>query len=156
MSSDVFVYLDTVQFSKNGLQNRNQIKTAQGPGWLTIPVQQSLGQTIIQTQAADSSIFRKHFRTLEMNYAGSPGFKLWKGELEALLMSCSTSLVDAAIDTTEWMLSKLNIGSRRLRASELQGIGGKASELVASICGSLGATFYLSGSGALSYLETKD
>ena len=28
LASDLFVYLDTVQFQKNGVQNRNQVKTA--------------------------------------------------------------------------------------------------------------------------------
>ena len=36
--ADVFVLLDTVQFKKNEWQNRNRIKTAQGPQWLTVPV----------------------------------------------------------------------------------------------------------------------
>ena len=41
LKSDVFVILDNVQFTKNGLTNRNQIKTPEGPGWLTLPVVQS-------------------------------------------------------------------------------------------------------------------
>ena len=35
--SDVFVFYDDVQFDKHGWRNRNRIKTANGPGWLTIP-----------------------------------------------------------------------------------------------------------------------
>ena len=35
LQSDIFVILDDVQFQKNGLQNRNQIKTPQGKAWLT-------------------------------------------------------------------------------------------------------------------------
>jgi len=53
MSADIFVYLDTVQFSKNGLQNRNQIKTAQGPAWLSVPVRHQFGQEIRETLIAD-------------------------------------------------------------------------------------------------------
>ncbi|MCW3077781.1 MAG: hypothetical protein JWO32_2390, partial [Bacteroidetes bacterium] len=46
--SDAFVILDNVQFTKNGYTNRNQIKTPQGPLWLTLPVIQSgkFGQNI--------------------------------------------------------------------------------------------------------------
>ena len=36
--ADAFVLLDTVQYKKNEWQNRNRIKTAQGPQWLTVPV----------------------------------------------------------------------------------------------------------------------
>src|SRR5262249_2175495 len=33
---DVWVHLDSVPFQKNGVQNRNRIKTPQGPCWLTV------------------------------------------------------------------------------------------------------------------------
>jgi hypothetical protein len=39
-ASDIFIYLDTVQFEKNSFTNRNRVKTANGPIWLTVPVQQ--------------------------------------------------------------------------------------------------------------------
>ncbi len=36
--SDLFIFLDNVQFERNSFTNRNQIKTANGPVWLTVPV----------------------------------------------------------------------------------------------------------------------
>ena len=45
-NADLFIFLDTVAFQKNGIQNRNKIKTAQGGQWLTVPVRQNLGQKI--------------------------------------------------------------------------------------------------------------
>ena len=44
--ADVFVLLDTVQYEKNGWQNRNRIKTREGPSWLTVPVHAPLGAAI--------------------------------------------------------------------------------------------------------------
>ena len=38
MSSEIFVFLDDVQFEKNGWHNRNKIKTSTGDIWLTVPV----------------------------------------------------------------------------------------------------------------------
>ena len=40
---DIFIVLDNVDFQKNGLQNRNQIKTDKGYQWLTVPVEHKLG-----------------------------------------------------------------------------------------------------------------
>ena len=37
-SSEKFVFLDDVQFEKNGFQNRNKIRTYDGEMWLTVPV----------------------------------------------------------------------------------------------------------------------
>jgi hypothetical protein len=158
MTADVFVYLDTVQFSKNGLQNRNQIKTAQGPLWLTLPVSQHLGQSIRETRLADARAPVKHFKTLTANYARTAGFQRWKGELEAVFTQPGTSLCDLAIASTEWMLQKLGAVSRRVRASELAGLdpGLQASKLVAGICQLLGARGYLTGRGALEYMQPAD
>jgi hypothetical protein len=36
--ADLFIFYDDVQYDKHGWRNRNQIKTAQGKQWITIPV----------------------------------------------------------------------------------------------------------------------
>jgi hypothetical protein len=156
MSADIFVYLDSVQFSKNGVQNRNQIKTAQGPLWLTIPVQNHLGQLLKDTRLADPRATRKHWKTIKTSYAHTSGFARWKDELQQLLDRDSEFLEELAIDSTEWMLSKLNVSNSRLKASEIDGVGGEASKLIASICRALGAKSYLTGTGALAYLNHND
>lgn len=156
MSADIFVYLDTVQFSKNGLQNRNQIKTANGPLWLTVPVKHQLGHSIAATEIADNRATEKHWKTLTAAYSRTPGFELWRDELRNLLTTPRHSLANVAIASTEWMLEKLNVNTKRMLASELPGVKGKASELVASICKALGATEYLTGTGALAYMNLSD
>jgi hypothetical protein len=156
MSADIFVYLDTVQFTKNGLQNRNQIKTDRGAVWLTIPVKHHFGQRICDVEIADRKATRKHLKTIAANYNHSPGFPTWKTEVSELLEKEFSLLVDVAIGSTEWLLSKLHISTKRIRASELAGIEGESSKLVASICKTLGASSYLSGSGALAYLDHDD
>ena len=156
LSADIFVYLDSVQFSKNGVQNRNQIKTAQGPLWLTIPVRNHLGQLLNDTKVAEPGATRKHWKTIRASYARTPGFARWQAELEHLLDRDTEFLLEPSIDSTEWMLSKLNVRTERIKASELDGISGEASKLVASICGALRATSYLTGTGALAYLDERD
>jgi hypothetical protein len=156
MSADIFVYLDTVQFSKNGLQNRNQIKTAQGPLWLTIPVKHELGRSISDIEIADLRGTEKHWKTLVTSYGRTAGFKRWGDELQALLTKKSGSLADIAIASTEWMLRKLQVQAKRMRASEIPEAHGHASELIASICQTLGASEYLTGTGALAYMNPKD
>ena len=156
MSADIFVYLDTVQFSKNGVQNRNQIKTARGPQWLTLAVKHELGQSIRDTQLADANATTKHWKTLQANYARTPGFGRWKDELQELLNQQWQTLDQIGIASTEWMIDKLGIDNKRVRASEIAGTHGRASELVASICKALGSDQYLTGTGALAYLQLDD
>lgn len=156
MSADIFIYLDTVQFSKNGLQNRNQIKTVNGALWLTVPVKHELGKSIRAIEIADRRTPAKHWKTLQANYSQSLGFKRWHEDLRSLLHDGATSLAELTIASTEWMLEKLTIKTKRMRASELTGIEGQASKLVASICAALGADTYLTGTGALEYMEPQD
>ena len=156
MSADIFVYLDTVQFSKNGVQNRNQIKTSQGAQWLTVAVKHELGQSIRDTPLADTNATVKHWKTLQANYARTPGFQRWKDELQELLHHEYRTLDEVAIASTEWMIDKLGVNNKRLRASEIRGTHGRASELVASICEALEADQYLTGTGALAYLQADD
>ncbi len=156
MSADTFVYLDTVQFSKNGFQNRNQLKSERGPVWLTAPVRHHFGQAILETKVTDPSVLRSHFRTLEANYASTPGFQRWKSELQLLLETQEDELCSIVIAVTEWLLQKLGVSTRRVRASEIRGAAGRGSALVASICKSLGATAYLTGTGGLAYMDVSD
>jgi hypothetical protein len=156
MSADIFVYLDTVQFSKNGVQNRNQIKTSGQAQWLTIAVKHELGRSIRDTPIADANATVKHWKTLQANYARTRGFERWKDELHSLLTHEYRTLDEVAIASTEWMIDKLGISNKRVRASEIEGTHGRASELVASICEALEGDQYLTGTGALAYLQADD
>ena len=72
--SDLFVFLDTVSFQKNGLQNRNKIKTPQGAEWLTVPVQQKLSTPINEVKLVKGNWQKKHVKSLQSNYRKSKEF----------------------------------------------------------------------------------
>jgi hypothetical protein len=48
---ELFVLLDTTQFAKDDFQNRNRIKTREGPSWLTVPVYKSGASKQLITEA---------------------------------------------------------------------------------------------------------
>ena len=78
-NSDCFIFLDSVDFQKNGIQNRNKIKTAQGEQWLTVPVKQHLGQKIYDTAIDDSKNWKKkHWQTIKQCYSKAPLFSLYR------------------------------------------------------------------------------
>ena len=156
MSADVFVYLDTVQFSKNGFQNRNQVRSQKNASWLTIPVKHHFGQSILDTKIADPKVVGRHLKTLAGSYSNTPGYKKWKDEIQGLVDAQTDSLCDIAIASTEWILEKLSVKTRRLRASEIPNLEGANSALVAAICKHLDATSYLTGDGATAYLKRDD
>lgn len=151
--SDMFIFLDTVDFQKNGLQNRNQVKTSEGAHWLTVPVRQRLGQKIIDVNIDSSTDWRrKHLQTLKQCYKKSSAFKMYEEDLERLLGVDWQSLCDLNIEATTTMLRWMGIHTPVRRSSQMAACG-TASSLVLNLCVEAGATTYLSGVGGKSYLN---
>ena len=149
---DRFVYLDNVQFQKNGVQNRNQIKTADGPLWLTVPVHAHMRHSIALTEIAGEEWSEKHLRTIALNYAKAKHFAQCRQELELILRREWKYLAELNIAMTEWIFERLDISCERVKASALTATG-KGEELVLNICRELGAKVYLSGQGAKAYQD---
>jgi hypothetical protein len=147
--ADVFVFLDNVQYQKNGVQNRNQIKTAAGALWLTVPVNASVKTTVAQTPLADTHWPVKHLKTLRQNYSRAAHGELLD-ELETLLMESWPTLAELNIAITEWMFRHLAMDTQCVRASCLD-VNGEKEELVIDICREVGAKHYVSGQGARAY-----
>lgn len=151
--SDVFILLDTVDFQKNGLQNRNQIKTAQGAHWLTVPVKQQLGQKIIDVKIDDNTAWRrKHWQTIQQCYGKAQAFKDYEKDLEVLYMREWIGLCELNVEIISMMMHWMNIQTPVFRSSQMKATGA-ASELVLNLCSEVGATRYLSGAGGKNYLE---
>ena len=151
--SDLFVFLDSVDFQKNGLQNRNEIKTAQGRHWLTIPVRHKSGQKISDTTINNTVNWKKkHWQTLKSCYGKSDYFKCYEPYFESFYEQEWENLGDLNIKLTLIMMEWLGIDTPTLRSSDM-GFTTSASDLVLDICRENGATHYISGTGAKNYLE---
>jgi hypothetical protein len=157
-SVDVFVLLDSVQFARRSWQQRNQIKTANGAQWLSVPVlsKGKRDQLICEVELDKSSGFAAtHRRSIEMSYAKTPHFKQYADTLLHLLDNSSLLLADMTIALILQLKAQLGIETRVMRASELDGSGTKA-DLLVSLCKQIGATAYLSPPGSKDYLDESD
>lgn len=147
---DVFVYLDNVQYPRGrSFSARNRIKTPQGTAYLTIPVQlpHGHGRTLYNEVAFANDTWReKHLKSVALSYKRAPYFDEIYPLYEATLRT-QGSFVDLNIALIEAFATYLEIGSRRVRLSELPGDFGHKSELIADIGRALEATVYLSGTG---------
>lgn len=153
ISSDIFIFLDTVDFQKNGLQNRNKILTTNGPSWLTVPVKQKLGQKIANTKTNESSGWKKkHMKTLTMNYGKLDFFKNNHNILFDVYEEAGDSLSDLNILLTKKLLHLMHVGTPTLRSSDLSATGA-SSQLLLNLCIETGATTYISGIGGKNYLD---
>jgi hypothetical protein len=149
---DHFVVMDSVQFQKNGVQNRNQIRNAQGAFWLTIPVTGGLDTTIAEKPVVDQRWRDKHWKSLEACYRRAPH---WSTVGERLMLLYEHEYLTLGHVNGAFLVELLDlcgVSTPVTRLSRLHAEGAK-SALVLDVCQRLGATVYRSGVGARDYLD---
>jgi hypothetical protein len=153
--SDVFVLYDDAQFDKHGWRNRNRVKSAKGPVWLTVPVLHSgrSGQSINETEI-DSKLpwARKHIRTIAQLYADAPFVSRYLPEIEEILLRPWTRLVDLDVALSTRICQWLGLERRFCLSSELS-VGGDRNDRLINLCRHFGAKVYFSGNSAQDYLD---
>jgi hypothetical protein len=157
--ADTFVFLDTVQFEKNNFQNRNKIKVGTEGLWLTLPIYEQPLNTLVKDVKinwGDGKVIKKHLLTLKQYYSKTPYFEDLFPFIEKLYNERIEYLADFNISFILFMLDKLGIKTKTVRASELA-LSGKAqggTKVTLEICKMLSTDTYISGSGAKVYLDT--
>ena len=155
-SSDVFIFLDDVQFEKNGWHNRNKIKTAENWMWLTVPVRAKLGMNLNEIKI-DNSVkwINKHKKSIELNYSKTEFFsEYWKG-FETIFEKKYEFLIDLNIEFINQILEILDIKTKIIFSSSL-GISEKKSERILEICKAVNSSNYISGIMGEDYLNKED
>jgi len=156
--ADIFIYLDTVQFEKNSFINRNQIKTAQGVQWLTIPIKTKghTKESLRTTEINNSQPWRtKHLKSIEMNYRKAPRFHECFPKIETLINRQESNLADYCLQQLQFWCHELCIQTRIVRSSDLP-VSSAKSDLVLDLCNHFGAQHYLSGALGRNYLIEDD
>ncbi len=156
--ADLFIFYDDVQYDKHGWRNRNQIKTAQGRQWLTIPVHSkgvTEGIPIKDVQIDWSQPWpKKHLNALTFAYAKAPYFGSYQPWLDSIYQRRDEFLADFTIETTVALAEMLGITQTKfVRSSEIPGIDGQKTDRLIQILQQVGAKHYLSGPSARDYLE---
>jgi len=154
--ADAFVLLDTTQFAKDDFQNRNRIKTRNGPAWLTVPIFKSGASTQLIADARicnDRDWRRRCWRLIEESYRDAPCFRDYEPPLRELYDRQWSGLAELNIAAINHLSAQLGLKTTVLTASGL-GIrerGGTNTNL--AICRAVGAHVYLSGMHGKDYLD---
>jgi len=154
-ASDLFIYLDDVQFEKREFQNRNRIRTARGWQYLTAPVLSKgrFAQKINEVEMDNSATWREdHLLAIKLNYARAPFLKEYLPKLEELYSRDYRLLADLTIASMDFLRDAFAIKTPVKFSSEF-GIDEASSARLARICAAAGADEYLSGAGAKAYLD---
>ena len=156
-SVNEFILYDDVQYTKRDWRNRNKIKTPNGPMWLTIPVKvkQRYLQSIKHTVISDPEWNLKHWRAIVCNYSRAKFFHTYKelfqdlylGLDERFLSRINYRFLVAICDV-------LGVNTKLSWSMDYELVEGKTERLV-HLCKQAGATEYLSGPSAQSYIDEK-
>ena len=154
---DEFILLDEVQFTKRDWRSRNRIKTKDGLAWLTIPVESKgrYEQRICDTVIASTDWGTRHWRTLCSAYARTAAFSTYAPAFEAIYLappSDHLSLVNRAL--IEAVCAALVITTPIRWSTEYDARPGRNERLI-DLCVAAGATMYLSGPAARSYIDER-
>ena len=153
--SDVFVFLDTVAFSRQSWQQRNRILTEHGAHWLTVPVRHAMGTSIGEVAIDNARPWRrKHWATIEAAYRRAPSWAECSGPLADVYEREWQSLADLNVSSIRAVASQLGVDARFERASALPRSTQRKAGALVDLCRELGATTYLSPAGSFAYLES--
>jgi len=157
--ADLFIVLDEVQSTKNDWRNRNQVKTAGGVTWLSVPVHHSTASRICDVQIADHHWSKKHYRTIAQAYAKAPFFSanepwLHKAYEHAGVLSLLSDVNKHfihAICGNLGITTEIANASSFLPSADLDALS--PTERLVKLCQKVGGTRYLTGPAARTYLN---
>ena len=152
---DLFLFLDDVQYKKREFQNRNKIKTPNGPLWLTVPVvtKGQYTQNIRDVEICpDNDWAGEHLKSIEHNYAKAPFYKEHRDFLHTVYGKRWDLLINVSITIIDHILRCLDIKTPCKMSSEY-GVTTASSERIVDLCKKTGADTYLSGAGGREYMD---
>lgn len=154
--SDIFVFLDDVQYSNKGMHNYHYIKTPQGSFRLKIPVNERFGDKINAVITKDETGWKeKHLKILESNYKRAKYFNEIFNDFTVILNPNYQNIAQLNTAIIKYFCHKLEIKSRFIESSSLE-IKTAHEERILDICIALNADVYCSGIGAKSYQKEEN
>jgi len=160
--SDVFIFLDEVSYPKSGNSmgswcNRVNICMNNNDLWFSCPVVREHGAQIIKSVKINYKKinFDKWLLTLRCAYGRYANFEIILKIIEEVLNEKHIFLADFNISFIKKICNLLNRKSIFFRQSDLKSCALSSNELLVDLCKQVGASHYLSGVGALDYMDSK-
>ncbi|WP_328689995.1 WbqC family protein [Streptomyces phaeochromogenes] len=156
LNCDTVAFYDDVQYTQGGWQNRNRIKTPDGPAWLTVAVTHETGQLIKDVRIAPSFDPGTLLRQIRLACARTPHVDEALHVLRPLLEAGHEWLADLNIELITAIATALGSRARLLRTSEMKIAAVGKTERLAQICAAAGERVLWAGSGTRVYLDTDE
>jgi len=151
----VYVHYDDVQLPQGrSFMSRVQVKGANGVFWLTAPVDRAhSGPLISETCYREAQDWRaEHLLSLSHCYARCPHYRDMFALAECIYGFEANNMAAFNRHAIEKLAGYLGLAVEFRLSSEM-GIGGASTGRLVALCERLGATSYITGHGALQYLD---
>jgi hypothetical protein len=152
-SCDKFILFDHVQYTKNDWRNRNLIKSKQGLSWITIPTGQNINRAINEVYVNNVIWKRKHLTSFICNYSKAKHFHEIYELIKPLYLTEENHLSTINQERIQLICDYLNIKTKISTSTDYEIRGETKNEVLKNICLQAGASIYLSGPSAKSYIE---
>jgi len=151
---DLFIIHDDIQYTKGDWRNRNKIKTLRGSEWITVPVNYRQSSQLIEETTIDNSKpwARGMLNKIRNSYQKAHCFEPYFSELSDLLLEPAATISDLNLRLIKWICSHLEIETPITFSREYHPQGAKTERLI-GILEQVGATTYLSGPSAQTYIK---
>jgi len=157
LRSDVFVWLNNVQYRSRYYQNRAKIKNHDKPVWLTLPVHAERTSLISEVTLVEEDWRARILKTIEYSYARTPFFAQCWPALSQSFGQASDTLDDVNYQTFLALLGLLDGTHVRIeRADAIALTSEDPTKRLVEICTHFGATHYIAGRGGHSYMELQE
>ncbi|MBW1699114.1 MAG: WbqC family protein [Deltaproteobacteria bacterium] len=155
--SEVFVFLDDVQYTKQDWRNRNRIRTNSDRGWswITVPVKVKGTHTKICEVKIDYSRnwIKKHLNMIRANYQKAPFFNSIFSIIREGLYGRFETLVDLNIHLILGFASYLDLHRQTIRSSSLTVKEKDKNLRLVAICKQTGIHHLYDGKKAEAFLD---
>lgn len=153
--SDIFVHYDDVQFPKGrSFTNRVQIKTKDGIKWLTVPIdKKNSGKLINETLISYNENWQdRHLSIIKQSFSKTKYKQDVLDLIEQIYFKQFETISELNIYAFELLAHYLDFSKKFLLSSSLH-TNTKSSQKLVDIVKSLNGTKYITGLGALNYVN---
>lgn len=151
--SDLFIFYDDVQFTKNDWRNRNRIQTSNGLIWLSVPVGSGIHRKINEVEIADHKWQEKHWRSIRQNYSRAHFFKKYSDWIDYIYMERQWNNLSELNQFTMTYIAQEYLGIKTVLANSSDYVlkGGKEERLL-DLLKQVHCTTYVCGQSSKHYL----
>jgi len=155
INSDIFVFLDCVQYKHREFQNRNRIRTQKGWMWLTVPVITHNAREQLVSQTKINNAFpwqRRHLNAIKNSYGKTPYFEKYFPFFENIYNKKWDRLIELNLTIINYILCQLRVKTNIMFESDIK-TSSTGTNRIIEICKKINADTYLSGIGGKNYLK---